>query len=409
MNTPAIRPVNLNPVELEGEHLFSLSDPMQVVDETLVLAPAGAFIAIHLDGQHSIADIQAKAKEQLGDIEIPTEAIEEVIRHLDELGFMDTPLFEEKCTAVIKGFRDSSVRPAYHAGKSYPGDPRELRAFLDEQFLREGSIGQALAETPGSGTPLPGLLAPHIDLHRGGHSYSHAYAALHRSGTPDTVIIFGVAHRAEPVPFILTRKDFETPLGIVSTDTAIVDRLAQACAWDPFEFELTHRTEHSIEFQALMLKYLYGDQVKIVPILTSYFGEGFGAIEGDDAAPIHQFLDCCKEVIAEGEGKVTVIAGVDFAHIGPCFGDDFEIDDDDIAYAQKRDREDLAHACTIDPAAFYRSVMKDDNERHICGHKAIYSALYTLEGSVTKGEILHHDHAHDPAGGVVTFSSVALT
>ena len=62
----------------------------------------------------------------------------------------------------------------------------------------------------------------------------------------------------------------------------------------------------------------------------------------------------------------------------------------------------------MDHTAFYQSVLKDDNERHVCGLKAVYSALYTLQDSATQGEILHHDHAHDPAGGVVTFTSVAL-
>ena len=343
-----MRYVDLNPIELEGEQLFSLRDPMHVVEDTIVLAPAGAFIAMHLDGHHSIADIQAKAREQFGDIEVPAEAIEEIIRHLDEYGFMDTPIFEEKYDALIKGFQESTTRPAFLAGKSYPDDPEELRAFLDEQFLREDSVGEPLPESHGTGIPLRGLIAPHIDLHRGGHSYSHAYAALHRSGKPDTVFIFGVAHQAEPVPFMLTRKDFETPLGTLKTDTTIVDRLAEACSWDPFEFELTHRTEHSIEFQALMLAYLYGPDVNIVPILTSYFGETSDCIEGDEAAPIHHFLDVCKDIVAESKGSITVIAGVDLAHIGKCFGDDFDLEDDDIAYAEERDREDLAHACALD-------------------------------------------------------------
>ena len=95
-------------------------------------------------------------------------------------------------------------------------------------------------------------------------------------------------------------------------------------------------------------------------------------------------------------------------HIGPCFGDDFELDPEDIEYALERDREDLAQVCAMNQTAFYQSVLKDDNERHVCGLKAIYSALYTLQDSATQGEILDLDDAHDPAGGVVTFTSIAL-
>lgn len=408
MNTPSMRYVNLDPIEHESEQLFTLSDPMHIVEETLVLAPAGAFIAMHLDGHHSVEDIQSKAQEQFGVEEFPADAINEIIQQLDEFGFLDTQLFDKKYEALVEDYRTNETRPAFLAGKSYPDDADELRTFLDEQFTREGAIGNTLSNTPGEGIPLSGLFAPHIDLHRGGHCYSHAYEALYASGKPDTVIIFGVAHQAEPVPFILTRKDYETPFGQMQTDTDIVDSLAQACAWDPFEFELSHRTEHSIEFQVLMLSYLYGPEVKIVPILTSYFGEGDSDVQGDDAKPIDQFLKTCRELIKASAKNITVIAGVDLAHIGPCFGDDFELDDDDIAYAQERDREDLKHACSINPKEFYRSVMRDDNERHVCGHKAMYSAMKALEGTVTEGEILHHDYAHDPSGGVVTFASVAL-
>lgn len=408
MNTPAMRHVNLDPIEHEGEQLFALSDPMHIVEETLVLAPAGAFIAMHLDGHHSVEAIQAKAMEQFGVEEFPIEAIDEIIRQLDEFGFMDTQAFEEIYEALVEDFRTRDTRPAFLAGKSYPEDADELRTFLDEQFTREGSVERSLAKSLGEGLPLAGLFAPHIDLHRGGHSYSHAYDALFASGKPDTVIIFGVAHMAEPVPYILTRKHFETPFGTMKTNTTIVDRLSKACTWDPFEFELCHRTEHSIEFQVLMLSYLYGPDVTIVPILTSYFGEGSVCVEGEDAQPIHRFLDECRAVVEESGGKTTVIAGVDLAHIGPCFGDDFEIDDDDIAYAEERDREDLAHVISMDTSAFFRSVMRDDNERHVCGYKAMYSAMWTLEGTATEGEMLHHDHAHDPSGGVVTFASLAL-
>jgi hypothetical protein len=57
---------------------------------------------------------------------------------------------------------------------------------------------------------------------------------------------------------------------------------------------------------------------------------------------------------------------------------------------------------------FYSSVMKDANQRKVCGLNCIYSALKSLQGNATHAEPIHYDYAHDPAGGIVSFASVAL-
>ncbi len=403
-----LRHVDLKPIDVEGEQLFSLSDPTGIVEEVLLLQPSAAYIVMHLDGDHDIAEIHAKVEAQFNGDLLPENTISNLITQLDEYGFLESTTYEAKYQSVVLGFLDSPVRASSMAGKSYPDNPEELRAFLDEQFLRDSAIGEMCPEPSHDTPPLPGLIVPHIDLQRGGHSYSHGYHALASAGKPDTIIIFGVAHAAQPVPFILTRKDFETPLGTLSTDTALVDRLASKCTWDPFEFELTHRTEHSIEFQTLMLSYIYGPTVKIVPILASYFGEDTAFLSEGQNGPLHAFLNECRTIVRESKGKANVIGGVDMAHVGRCFGDDFDIDDDVIANVEDRDREDLAHVERLDPEGFFRSVMRDRNLRKVCGLNAIYATAYTLQDTVSHAEMLHYDYAHDPSDGIVSFVSMAL-
>ncbi len=406
---PALRALDIFPMEHEGEQLFCMSDPSGVVEEQLLLSPPAVFIAVHLNGRNSEEHIQAAFLEQSDGMPLPVEHIEQVLQHLDSVGFLETPTFYAIHEQLRADFRDSPKRPAYLAGKSYPEDPEELRAFLDEQFKREDSPAEALPETPGTGTPLPGLIVPHIDLHRGGHSYAHGYLELYKSGTPDTVFIFGVAHAAERVPFILTRKHFETPLGTLEADLEFIDRIAAACDWDPYEHELTHRTEHSIEFQAMMLAYLYGPNVKIVPILCSMFSEDPACSDPGSLAPVQQFLSACQQAIQESEKQVTVIAGADLAHVGKRFGDPFDIDETIVQGVADRDHEDLAFVHTLEPEAFYASVMKDLNQRHTCGYAPIYSALKSINGTGLTGRPLHYDYAHDPAGGIVSFASIAIT
>ena len=409
MPLPALRMLDAHPIEHEGEQYICLNDPSGIVEEQLLLSPMAFFIAAQLTGLNELEDVQRAFRERFGGMDMPSDRIVEVVDHLDERGFLNSPRFAELENGVLTEFRESSVRKAHLAGKSYPEDPEELREFLDSQFDREGAPGELPGEAPGKGKPLPGLVVPHIDLQRGGHSYAHGYLHLFRHGRPDTVFIFGVAHMAEPVPFILTRKDFETPFGVVETDREFVAHLEAACEWDPYEYEIVHRTEHSIEFQAVMLAYLYGPTVRIVPILCSMFSADLNVADPSTVPELKPFLDACRACVQSGEKQVSVIAAVDLAHVGKRFGDGFDIDDKIIEGVAARDEEDLAFVQSMDADRFYSSVMKDANERRVCGLNCLYAFLKTLEGVAGRGNQLHYGYAHDPAGGIVSFASMSLT
>jgi hypothetical protein len=105
---------------------------------------------------------------------------------------------------------------------------------------------------------------------------------------------------------------------------------------------------------------------------------------------------------------MCVIAGADLAHVGRRFGDAFDIDDTVVQAVHRRDHEDLLEVVANNPAGFYQSVMKDRNQRRVCGLNCIYAALHTVHGMVRSGELLHYDYAHDPAGGIVSFANVFL-
>ena len=48
---------------------------------------------------------------------------------------------------------------------------------------------------------------------------------------------------------------------------------------DPYAYEMVHRTEHSIEFQAVMLSYLYGSAVHC-PYSVRFFGAPWSCHRG---------------------------------------------------------------------------------------------------------------------------------
>ena len=398
---PPLRYVDAVPMEHEGAQIYFLKDPLGYVEEPAVLSSAAFFIAACLDGKSTARTIQRGFAAEFGGAPPHREEIEQVVAFLDERGYLASPQFEAIRQRVEAEFRDAPARPAYFAGKSYPSDPEDLREMLDACLLRGKATDTQEKDC------LKGLVVPHIDYQRGGHVYATGYQALASQEQPDVVIIFGVAHAGAGVPFVLTRKGFETPFGTLQTETGMVDALAEACDWDPYAWEIVHRTEHSIEFQATMLSYLFGPQIRIVPILCAAFSENPHHAPSEIPG-VEQFLARCRELVAESDMKITVLAAADLAHVGRSFGDDFELDEAIMSRIRARDMEDLGWVTACAPEAFYAAVMQDQNARRVCGLGCIYAALKSVEGSINNAELLHYDSAPDPAGGIVSFAALRL-
>ncbi|HNZ18037.1 MAG TPA: AmmeMemoRadiSam system protein B [Candidatus Hydrogenedentes bacterium] len=407
MALPALRNIDAFSVEHEGETMILVRDPESFVEDQLLLGPVPFFVASQLDGLNDITDIQYLLFQQTGGRLLSEDQIREVVDYLDAHGFLASPRFESLYREALDAFRARSSRPAFLAGKSYPDDPGELREFIDALYAGNGGPGPVRPNDTAIGKGVRCLIVPHIDFPRGGVAYAHGYARLASGRKPKTVMIFGVSHAAAPVPFILTRKGYETPFGTLHVDTEAVEALAAACTWDPFEHEIAHRSEHSIEFQAVMLAHLYGTGVTIVPILCGSFSDG---PEPDTSAfaDVNAFLKACQQVMRASDGGMCVVAGVDLAHVGRRFGDAFEIDDEIVHAVKARDDEDLACALNLDADGWYASVMKDGNQRRVCGLNAIYASLKTLDGAAGRGELLTYMYAHDPAGGIVSFAGIAF-
>src|SRR5262249_22405724 len=172
-------------------------------------------------------------------------------------------------------FRKSPVRLAVHAGGAYAGEAGALAAQIDGFFTHpEGPGAPQGVATAGTPSPLRGLIAPHIDFHRGGSVYAWAYRALLERSAAALFIILGTCHAGMPDPFAVTLKPYDTPLGAVPTDRAFCEALGRRYGADLLASESAHRSEHSIEFQAVMLRHVLGRrEVSIVPVLASYLHE----------------------------------------------------------------------------------------------------------------------------------------
>jgi AmmeMemoRadiSam system protein B len=406
MNAPAprLRAVEAFPVEHEGERYVALRDPAGYAPGVMMLPPGLLEILALFDGQHELVDIQADVMRRHGEL-VTRESLETLIGSLDRHGFLDSPAFAARREAVDRAFLDGERRPASHAGGAYPDDPEQLRAMIDAFFTAADGPG---AVQPFQGGGVQGLIAPHIDFHRGGPAYAWAYRDLAERGDADLFVIFGTCHAGMPDPFALTRKDYDTPFGPVPVDRDFVEALARRAGQDCFASEVAHRNEHSIEFQAVFLEYLYGGrrEIAIVPVLTSFIHEALvRSRRPEDDRRVPAFLDALADTVAASGRRVAFIAGADLAHMGPRFGDPAPVSDIELATIDREDRALLATAEAGDARAFFESARRDNDRRRTCGLSPIYALLRALGGS--QGRLRRYGQWPDPQG-VVSFASMVF-
>jgi AmmeMemoRadiSam system protein B len=401
------RDVEAFPVEQDGQQLVGVRDPAGYTPSVLVLSrPLLAIVAL-FDGEHSVVDIQAEIMRRHGEM-VRREQIEEIVSALDAHGFLENERFAERRRAVDAEFLAAPERAAAHAGGAYAGHPHDLRRAMEGFFASPPGPGAIRREGGARGAPVRGVIAPHIDYHRGGPAYAWAYRDLAERGDADCFVILGTCHAGMPDPFALTRKDYATPLGAAAVDRDLVDAVATRAGQDCFASELAHRGEHSIEFQAVFLRYLFGERhdFTIVPVLTSFAHEALARGQGPEQDPrVPRFLDALGEAMATSGRRVAVIAGADLAHLGPRFGDPAPLTPDDLGRVAREDRALLAAVEAGDPRGFFEAIAADGDRRRICGFSPIYALLRMLPDM--HGLVKHYGQWPDPQA-VVTYASVVF-
>jgi hypothetical protein len=405
---PRLRLLEAFPVEHEGERTVALRDPAGFTDQ-IVLLPTPLLDLVSLfDGEHSVAEIQAILRQRHG--EAPSvEQIAAVIERLDGGGFLDSPAFAERRRAIEEAFQQSPVRPAAHAGGAYAGEPAELSRQIDSFFAQVPAeeVARRADAAAGDGAPR-GLIAPHIDFHRGGPTYAWAYRELAACpAPPDLYVILGTCHAGMGDPFSVTLKPYDTPLGPAPVDRDLFDALARRYGHDLLASEGAHRSEHSIEFQVVMLRRLLGARrpFTILPVLASFLHEAVWS-KGDPEqdARVPRFVDALLGAMATSGRKVCLVAGVDLAHVGPRFGDAEPSTSAVLGSVERADRSMLEAVTQGDPVGFYGSVMADGDARRICGLSPIYTFLRALPG--VRGRLLRYSQWPDPMGAVTFCSAV---
>ncbi len=400
---PKLRPYltahRLDPARANGKQ-FLVHDLLRLSNTQLTLSASQLQCLLLWDGSRTVADFQTDARQFLGGQTYPTDEIQELIELLDQSLFLDTPRFRQKVEAP--------VRPMSCVGV-YSDDPDVFREQMLDLFTQPGAAG--LPCETGATNNLRAILAPHMDYHRGGVCYSYAFKELVESTTASLFVIIATSHYC-PNRFTLTRKDFQTPLGIVRTDQIFIDRLiAHFGSDDLFEHEwLAHLPEHSIELEVVLLHYLYEKQrdIRIVPLAVGPFADCEVAGSDPSAVPeINRMISALQAVEQELNEPICYLISGDLAHIGPKHSDPHLVTSPQLRHSRDQDQQLLSYLEKADATAYFRLIAQEKNERRICGLPPTWLTLQTARPKY--GRILHYEQFVDPTGyESVSFASVAF-
>ncbi len=216
-------------------------------------------------------------------------------------------------TAMAPAQTVNSLRLPAVAGLFYPDDPYELRAVV-QRFLDDAPAG--------TGRPKA-IIVPHA-----GYVYSGAIAAAAFRSlvgvTPryERVVLAGPSHRvAVPGIALPDVAAFETPLGEIPLDRAMLQRLAQLP--EVLFSNAPHRLEHSLEVQLPFLQMTLGE-FTLVPL----------AVGDASREAVRRVLNECW-----GGDETLIVASTDLSHYRDYLGAR-EVDEATVAAILER-RDDL--------------------------------------------------------------------
>ncbi len=376
-----------------------IRDPFRFSDAMLLIPPELVPCLECFDGERTTLDLRENLVRLTGEIQV-SDLEQHLYDTLSQSGFLEDEKFEELRRTRMGEFAAAPTREASHAGSAYPNDSEEARKTLAEYMHG--------AESNSDATPI-GIAAPHVSPFGGWESYRDAYAALPKSAGDRTFVVLGTSHYGEPDRFGLTRKPFVTPFGETRTDIGLVDELAQAAPNSVLMEDYCHAVEHSIEFQVLFLQYLYGPNIKILPILCGSFARSiYHGVKPEKNDETNRFFGALGELAAREAGRLFWVLGVDMAHMGRRYGDQFiaRAEAGEMLAVRERDRLRIERLGAADSQGFWDLVQENRDDLKWCGSAPIYTFLKALPQA--RGSLKRYQQWNIDENSVVSFAAMTF-
>jgi hypothetical protein len=385
------------PSPIEDRPGLLIRDSYGYSDAILIIPPPLVHCLECFDGQQTDLELRQRLVEITGELDVS--AIQKHFKEtLAQAGFLHDALFDELREARHRDFAESEVREPSHAGTAYPEDQAEAGKTLAEYMTGGG---------PSAGEDLIGIAAPHVSPFGGWQSYRAAYSALGELHRDRTFIVLGTSHYGEPNRFGLTRKRFLTPLGEAKPDLEIIGELAQEPA--ALMEDYCHAVEHSVEFQILFLQHLYGPDIKVVPVLCGAFAESiYRGGDPEDDERVRSFLDRLGNIGAREGRKLMWVLGIDMAHMGSRYHDDFgaQANRGFMQEVARRDHERIDRVLTGDAHGFWSLVKEKQDDLKWCGSSPLYTFLRARPGATGLERAYEQWNIDDES--VVSFAAISF-
>ncbi len=399
---PHVR-VGLEPFRYEDDKkqfFIGLKDPLELSDVVILLPQDLYYLLQFFDGRHSIDDLTSIYMRQFNTF-LNVDRLKKLIKKMDDGLLLVNKRSEKRLQQIAHAFRQLPVRQPVCVGSSYAEEPNALKNEL-ERYGREAT--SAVPVERFRDKHIKGMLLPHIDPRLGGPAYASAYNALEIARAVDLFVVLGISHQFTHQSFVMTDKDYSTPLGLVQTNKALVKKVVEQCTTDFRHDEIVHRDEHSIEFQTLFLKHVHKHDFKILPVLCS-FSYNMSVSEREQFA---EFTQAMRAVLSEYSGSICFVASVDFSHIGPHYGDTFTPDSFLLTKVEHLDKAILNSMAAQNKLELDAHFARSNNRYHICGYAAMRTLLEFLPPS--HATLLTYENAiMDDQRSTVTFASMIFS
>ncbi|MGA9672755.1 MAG: AmmeMemoRadiSam system protein B [Terracidiphilus sp.] len=375
-----------------------IRDTFRYSDYMLVIPPPLISSLNFFDGIRTDLDLQTELTALLS-IPESHDLATRLIESLRSAGFLVDETYARLKQARHLAFAESPVRVPVHMGSAYPSELAPLQDLMQRY----------LGSTESPHERVIGIAAPHVSPEGGWQCYRAAYTAL----TPDlrdrTFVVLGTSHYGQPDKFGLTRKPFKTPYGTTTTHASLVAELAAQPA--ALMEDYCHAVEHSIEFQVLFLQAIYGPEVRVLPILCGSFGrhvhEGAFPEDNDD---VNRFLGALGEIADREKDRHIWVLGVDMAHMGMRYGDNFiaRADQDQMTVVRERDQLRIDRVIASDATGFWSLVRENqDDDLKWCGSSAIYSFMKAVPQA--RGTLHRYEQWNIDEKSVVSFAGISFS